>query len=56
MAIPKPTSALEITAVAAGALFGLLVVFPLIPLLLDLTVGVFRGFFDVVVPGGRTYE
>ncbi|WP_157971709.1 hypothetical protein [Halorussus litoreus] len=56
MAIPKPTSPLEIAAVAVGALVGLLVVLPLVPLLLDLVVGTFRSVFDVIVPGGRTYE
>lgn len=56
MAIPKPTSPLEIAAVAVGALVALLVVFPLVPLLLDLAVGLFRGVFDTIVPGGRTYE
>lgn len=56
MAVPKPTSALEIAAVAVGAVFALLVVVPLVPLVLDLVVGVFRGFFDAIVPGGRTYD
>lgn len=48
--IPKPTSPLEIAAVSVGALVGLLVVVPLVPLLLDFTVGLFRGVFDVIVP------
>lgn len=56
MAVPKPTSPVEIAAVAVGALVALLVVFPLVPLLLDLVVGVVRGVFDAIVPGGRTYE
>lgn len=54
MAVPKPTSPLEFAAVAVGAVFALVVVFPLVPLLLDLVAGTFRGVFDVVVPGGRT--
>ncbi|NEU58303.1 hypothetical protein [Halorussus sp. MSC15.2] len=56
MAVPKPTSPLEIAAVAVGAVFALFIVVPLVPLVLDLVVGVFRGFFDVIVPGGRTYS
>ncbi|WP_168216284.1 hypothetical protein [Halorussus halobius] len=56
MAIPKPTSPLEVAAVAAGALVGVVVVLPLLPLVLDLVVGAVRGVFEVVVPGGRTYE
>ena len=52
--IPKPTSPLEIAAVAVGAVVGLLVVMPLVPLLLDFAIGLFRGVFDVIVPGGRT--
>lgn len=56
MAVPKPTSALEVAAVAVGAVFALFVVVPLVPLVLDLVVGIFRGFFDVIVPGGRTYD
>lgn len=50
MAIPKPTSPLEIGAVSVGAVFALLVVMPLLPLLLDFAVGLFRGVFDVIVP------
>ena len=53
--IPKPTSPLEIAAVAVGALVGLIVVMPLVPLLLDFAIGLFRGVFDVIVPGGRTH-
>ncbi|MFC4451429.1 hypothetical protein [Halorussus aquaticus] len=56
MAVPKPTSPLEIAAVAVGAVFALLIVVPLVPLVLELVIGVFRGFFDVIVPGGRTYS
>lgn len=56
MAVPKPQSPLQIAAVAVGAVFALLVVVPLVPLVIDLLVGVFRGFFDVIVPGGRTYD
>jgi hypothetical protein len=53
MGVPKPTSPLQIAAVAVGALVGLLVVVPLVPVLLDFTVGLFRGVFDVIVPWGR---
>ncbi|WP_168215862.1 hypothetical protein [Halorussus ruber] len=56
MAVPKPTTALEAVAVVVGALVAFIVVVPLVPLLLDLVVGIFRGFFDAIVPGGRTYE
>ncbi|MFC7078893.1 hypothetical protein [Halorussus caseinilyticus] len=56
MAVPKPKSALEVAAVAIGAFVALLVVVPLVPLVLDLVIGIFRGFFDVIVPGGRTYS
>ncbi|WP_276302249.1 hypothetical protein [Halorussus lipolyticus] len=55
MALPKPTTALEVAAIVAGAFVALIVVVPLVPLLLDLAVGIFRGFFDAIVPGGRTY-
>lgn len=53
MGVPKPRSPLQWTAVTAGALVGLVVVVPLVPLLLDFAVGLFRGVFDVIVPGGR---
>lgn len=56
MAVPKSTSPLEVAAVAVGALVALLVVLPLVPLLVELAIGVFRGVFDVIVPGGRTYD
>jgi len=56
MAIPKPTGPLEIGAIAVGAVVALLVVVPLLPLVLEFAVGTFRGFFDTIVPGGRTYE
>lgn len=56
MAIPKPTSALEVAAVVVGAIFAFVVVLPLVPLVLDFAVGVVRGVLDVVVPGGRTYS
>jgi hypothetical protein len=55
MAVPKPTSALELAAIAVGAFVALIVVVPLVPLLLDLVVGLFRAVFDAIVPGGRTY-
>lgn len=54
MGVPKPTSPLQIAAVTVGALVGLIVVVPLVPLLLDFAVGLFRGIFDVIVPGGRS--
>jgi hypothetical protein len=47
--VPKPTSPLEIAAVTVGALVGLLVVVPLVPLLLDFAIGLFRGVFDVII-------
>lgn len=53
MGVPKPSSPLQFAAVAVGALVGLIVVVPLVPLLLDFAVGLFRGVFDVIVPGGR---
>lgn len=56
MAVPKPTSALEVGAVIVGAFVALIVVLPLVPVILDFVVGIFRGFFDVIVPGGRTYS
>lgn len=55
MAIPKPTTPLEIAATVVGALVAFIVVVPLIPVLFEMVVGIFRGFFDVIVPGGRTY-
>lgn len=54
MAVPKPTSGLEIALVAVGGVFALFVVLPLVPLLLDFLLGAFRGIFDVIVPGGRS--
>jgi hypothetical protein len=56
MAVPKPQSALEIAAVVVGALLALVVVLPLVPLVVEFVVGLFRGVFDAIVPGGRTYE
>jgi hypothetical protein len=56
MAVPKPTTALEVAAVIVGALVAFIVVVPLVPVILDLLVGIFRGFFDAIVPGGRTYS
>lgn len=56
MAIPKPSGPLEIGAVAVGAVVALFVVVPLVPVLVEFVVGTVRGFFDVIVPGGRTYE
>ena len=56
MAVPKPTTALEIAAVVGGAFVAFIVVVPLVPVILDLVAGIFRGFFDAVVPGGRTYS
>lgn len=55
MAVPKPTTALEVAAVVVGAIFALFVVLPLVPVVLDFAVGVVRGVFDTIVPGGRTY-
>lgn len=56
MAIPKPTSPLEIAAVIVGVAVGLFVVLPLVPVVVELVVGTVRGVFDVIVPGGRTQE
>lgn len=56
MAVPKPTTALEVAAIVVGAFVAFIVVVPLIPLILDFVVGIFRGFFDTIVPGGRTYS
>ncbi|WP_170977388.1 hypothetical protein [Halorussus salinisoli] len=56
MAVPKPTTAFETAAVAIGALLALIIVVPLVPVVLDLVIGVFRGVFDAIVPGGRTYS
>jgi hypothetical protein len=56
MAVPKPTTALEVAAVIVGALVAFIVVVPLVPVILDLLVGIFRGFFDAIVPSGRTYS
>lgn len=55
MTVPKPQSALEIAAVVVGAFLAFIVVLPLVPLVLDFLVGIVRGVFDVIVPGGRTY-
>lgn len=54
MGVPKPSSPLQFAAVAVGALVGLFVVMPLVPILLEFAVGLFRGVFDVIVPGGRS--
>jgi len=56
MALPKPTGPLEIAAVAVGAVVALLVVVPLLPVVFEFLLGTVRAFFDVIVPGGRTYE
>jgi hypothetical protein len=56
MAVPKPTTALEVAAVVVGAFVAFIVVVPLVPVILDLAVGIFRGFFDAIVPVGRTYS
>jgi hypothetical protein len=55
MAVPKPTTALEVAAVVVGAFVAFIVALPLVPVILDLVVGIFRGFFDAIVPGGRTH-
>lgn len=54
MEVPKPSSPLEYAAVGVGAVVALIVVLPLLPTLLDFTIGTFRAFFDVIVPGGST--
>ncbi|WP_162224681.1 hypothetical protein [Halorussus amylolyticus] len=53
MAIPRPSSPVEIGLVAVGAVVAFLVVVPLLPTVFDVLYGAFRGVFDVIVPGGR---
>lgn len=54
MAVPHPQSPTQIALVVVGVLVGLVVVLPLVPTVLDIVFGTFRGVFDVIVPGGRT--
>lgn len=54
MAVPRPQSPTQIALVVVGAFVGLVVVLPLVPTILDIVLGTFRGIFDVIVPGGRT--
>lgn len=56
MADSKLATALKAGAAVVGVFVALVVVLPLVPLLLELAVGVFRAFFDAIVPGGKTYE
>lgn len=56
MAIPRPETALEIGLALGGVVVAFFVVLPLVPLVLDLVFGTLRSVFDVIVPGGRTYE
>lgn len=41
-------------AALLGGIVGVLVVLPLVPLILELVVGVLKGVLDVVVPGGSS--
>ncbi|UPV76393.1 hypothetical protein M0R89_19730 (plasmid) [Halorussus limi] len=56
MADSKSQTALKVGGIVVGALVAFVVVVPLLPVVLEFAVGIFRGFFDAIVPGGRTYE
>lgn len=53
MALPRPTSPMEIGLVVVGSAVGLLVVLPLLPTILDFLFGTVETVLDVIFPGGN---